>query len=236
MTGVVLLHAFPYPTMWGPQLELLQPRYPVIAPDYMGQTLPEAAELVLREMDWLEWDKAVLVGLSMGGYLSFELWRQAPERIAGLVLADTRAGADDEQGKLTRTQQAARVRAEGLAWLPEALLPKHLGKITREREAEIVQSAAQMILDNDPELVARSLEALRERPDSTPLLSTIAVPTLILVGEEDSVTPVVEARAMHAAIEGSQMLILPEAGHLSSLESPAAFNTALLGFVAQLLP
>lgn len=235
MTGVVLLHAFPYPTMWGPQLEVLQPRYPVIAPDYMGKPLPEAARQVLREMDWLKWDKAVLVGLSMGGYLAFELWRQAPERVAGLVLADTRAGADDEPGRLTRTQQAERVRAEGLAWLPEALLPKHLGKTTREHEAEIVQNAAQMILANEPELVARSLEALRERPDSTSTLPTIAVPTLILVGEEDAVTPVAEARAMHEAVEGSQMLILPEAGHLSSLESPAAFNTALLGFLAQVL-
>ncbi|RIH89263.1 alpha/beta fold hydrolase [Calidithermus roseus] len=235
MTGVVLLHAFPYPTMWGPQLEVLQPRYPVIAPNYMGKTLPEAAEQVLREMDWLRWDKAVLVGLSMGGYLSFELWRQAPERIAGLVLADTRAGADNPQGRATRDQQAARIRAEGLAWFPEALLPNHLGKTTREHEAEIVQSAAQMILDNEPELVARSLEALRDRPDSTPTLPTIAVPTLILVGEEDSVTPIAEARTLYKAIEGSQMLILAEAGHLSSLESPTTFNTALLGFLAQVL-
>mgnify|MGYP001771072469 FL=1 len=115
------------------------------------------------------------------------------------------------------------------------MLPNHLGKTTREQEAEIVQSAAQMILANEPERVAGSLEALRDRPDSRPLLASITAPTLILVGEEDAVTPVAEARAMYEAIEGSQMLILPESGHLSSLESPAAFNIALLGFLAQVL-
>ena len=160
---------------------------------------------------------------------------RAPARFLGLVLADTRAGADTEEGRKNRYALRERVLAEGVGFLPEALLPNHLGKTTQEEKPEVVARAKALILEASPEAVAGSLLALAERPDSTPLLPGMRRPALVLVGEEDTLTPPEEAKRMAKALPDARLLILPEAGHLANLENPKAFRTALLGFLAEVL-
>ncbi len=234
MKGVIFLHAFPYnPRMWEKEVQLLKTRLPVLAPSYLGLSLPEAAQKVLAEMEEAGLERAVFVGLSMGGYLVFELFRQAPERFLGAVLASTRAGPDSEEAKKNRYALRERVLQGGVGFLPEVLLPGHLGKTTQALRPEVVEKAREILLEASPEAVAGSLAALAERPDSTPLLPRMEVPALVLVGEEDTLTPPEEAKRMWKALPDARMLILPETGHLANLENPKAFRTALLGFLAE---
>ncbi|GLV46903.1 hydrolase [Thermus sp. LT1-2-5] len=234
MRGLVFLHAFPYnPGMWEGELRHFRGRLPVLAPHYLGLSLPQAAEKVLKEMDEAGMEEAVFVGLSMGGYLIFELWRKAPERFLGFVLADTRAGPDTEEAKRNRYALRERVLREGVGFLPEALLPGHLGRTTQAEKPEVVARAKELILQASPEAVAESLRALAERPDSTPLLPGMRRPALVLVGEEDTLTPPEEAKRLARNLPEARALILPEAGHLANLENPKAFRTALLGFLAE---
>ncbi|WP_337845764.1 alpha/beta fold hydrolase [Thermus sp.] len=236
MRGLVFLHAFPYnPRMWEGEVAYFRGRLPVLAPHYLGLPLGEAAEKVLREMDEAGLEEAVFVGLSMGGYLIFELWRRAKERFLGFALADTRAGADTEEGKKNRYALRERVLQQGVGFLPEALLPTHLGATTLREKPEVVERARALIREASPEAVAASLLALAERPDSTPLLPEMRGPALVLVGEEDTLTPPEEAKRLAKALPEARALILPEAGHLANLENPKAFRTALLGFLAEIL-
>ncbi|WP_287372257.1 alpha/beta fold hydrolase [Oceanithermus sp.] len=241
---VVLLHAFPFsPEMWAPQVAELEGRYTVYAPALPGfggrepgaASLEAWAEELGEALDDLGFEEAVFVGLSMGGYLAFRVWDLFPERVAGLVLADTRAQPDDAAGKAKRAELAARVRSEGTGVLVESFVPSVLGPGTLAAETEekraVVEWVERWVREADPEGVARALEALAARPDSRPLLGEIEVPTLVLVGEDDALTPPADARAMAAAIPDAELLILPGAGHMANLESPEAFNTALLGFL-----
>lgn len=241
---VVLLHAFPLnPEMWSPQMAELEGRYSVYAPALPGfggrEPGPASLEAWAQELgeglDTLGFDEAVFVGLSMGGYLAFRIWDLFPERVAGLVLADTRPQADDQAGKARRAQLAARVRAEGSGVLVESFVPALLGPDTRAGDSEerraIAEWVERWVRDADPEGVARALEAMAARPDSQRLLGEIEVPTLVLVGEDDTLTPPADARAMAEAIPDAELLVLPGAGHLANLERPEAFNTALLGFL-----
>lgn len=220
--------------MWEPQLALVQD-HPLLLPDILGyDNLETAAAKVLLEMDNLGWDKAVFVGLSMGGYVIFRLWNLEPERFVGMVLADTKATPDTPEGRVVRAEQAAKVLEQGMGFFPEATLKSHLGQTTHQRRPELVEQVRQHQLGADPHKVVHSLEALAERPNSVSLLPGITVPTLVLVGEEDTLTPIADARFMAGHIPESRMLIIPEAGHLSNLENPRAFNTALLGFLQEI--
>lgn len=236
---VVLLHAFPlHSGMWEPQWPALGGRH-VMAPDLPGfgahppgpRTLEGFAGTVLDAMDREGMERAVVVGLSMGGYVALRLHAMAPGRVAGLVLADTRAGADDAAGREKRTAQAARAREEGVGWMPDALLPLLLGETTRRERPQVVEEVRTMILEADPEGVARALEAMRERPDSLPDLPSIRVPARVLVGLEDTLTPPGESRALAERLANGRLEMLPGAGHLSNLEAPEAFNRALLAFL-----
>ena len=237
---VVFLHAFPLnPSMWYPQLgplgnrTILTPAFPGFGGRSPGNpSLQDFADGVLDDMKAAGIREAVFVGLSMGGYVAFRLYELAPERFRGLVLADTRAGADDEAGREKRSAQAARARDEGLDWLPEALLPALLGETTRKDRPMVVEDVRRMMNAADPEGVARALEAMRERPDSTHLLEKIQVPTLVLCGEEDTLTPVSEARSMAGKLPRSKLAVIPSAGHLANLENPKGFNQQLLEFLA----
>jgi len=232
MNGVVFLHPFPYPPrIWAPQMALLEGRVPVLAPHYLGLPLEEAAHKTLALMDERGLEKAVFVGLSMGGYLAFCLWALARERVLGLVLADTRAGPDTEEAQRARYALRERVLKEGVGFLPGAL-QNHLGP-TSQSKPSLVETVRSLILEARPEEVAESLLALAHRPDSTPLLGEIRVPVLLLFGEEDALTPPEEGRRMARLLPDARLLLIPEAGHLSSLENPKAFNTALLGFLLE---
>jgi pimeloyl-ACP methyl ester carboxylesterase len=237
---VVLLHAFPlHSGMWEPQMELFADRV-VLAPDLPGfgarepgaRDLDGFARTALQAMDGVGVDRAVVVGLSMGGYVAFRIHALAPERVAGMVLADTQAGPDDEAGRAKRTDQARQARKEGVEWMPELLIPALLGETTLARRPEVAERVRGMIRTADPEGVARALEAMRERPDSTTRLGKIRVPVLSIVGEEDTLTPPDRARAIADGVPDGRMVRIPGAGHLSNLEDPAAFNRALIGFLS----
>ncbi|UCD23736.1 MAG: alpha/beta fold hydrolase [Gemmatimonadota bacterium] len=238
-TPVVFLHAFPLnAAMWDAQRAVLGSRT-TLAPDFPGfgnravgkSNIDEYARAVLRDMDAAGVERAVVVGLSMGGYVAFRLHALAPDRIAGLVLADTKAGGDDEETRLRRTDQAAKARRDGVAWLEDALLPALLGNTTRGRRPEVVASTRTLIAQAHSEGVARALEAMRARPDSTPQLPSIRVPALVLVGEEDNLTPEAEARTIVEGVRDGQLGVIPQAGHLSNLEAPDKFNEVLLSFL-----
>jgi pimeloyl-ACP methyl ester carboxylesterase len=238
-TPVVLLHAFPLSaTMWEAELSALGSR-PVLAPHFPGfggrppgaPELDEFAGIVGQDMDAAGIPEAVVVGLSMGGYVALRLHALWPQRVAGLVLADTRAGCDDEAGRARRTDQAARARREGVGWLGDALLPALLGQTTLRERPAVVGAVKRMMAQASPEGVARALEAMRGRPDSTPALGDIGVPVLALVGEEDTLTPVDEARRIAEGVPNGRLVVIPRAGHLSNLEAPGTFHEALLSFL-----
>ena len=239
MTPIVFLHAFPMNAgMWTSQVEALAGRL-VLAPHFPGfggrppgeASLDAFARAALADMDAAGIDRAVVVGLSMGGYVAFRLHALAPERVAGLVLADTRAGADDDAGKARRADQAARARREGVAWLADAMVPALLGETTRATRPEVVTRAREIMAQADAEGVARALEGMARRPDSTPQLSAIRVPVLAVVGEEDTLTPPSEARKIAEGVADGRLVVIPGAGHLANLEAPHAFNAALAEFL-----
>lgn len=238
-TPVVFLHAFPLNGgMWEGQRSLLGSR-PVLTPNFpgFGGRPPGASDLggfasaILSDMDEAGIDGAVVVGLSMGGYVALRLMALAGERVQGLVLADTRAGPDDEAGRGRRTEQAARVRREGMGWLADAMAPALLGKTTLRERPEVEAAAREMIDGGNPEGVSRALEAMRDRPDSTGILGGIDVPVLVVVGEEDTLIPVGEARKIAEGVGNGRLEVLPGAGHLSNLEDPNAFNRVLMSFL-----
>jgi 3-oxoadipate enol-lactonase len=189
---------------------------------------------VIGMLDALRVERAVFVGLSMGGYVALSLWRQHRSRVRALALADTKAGADDQAMRAKRDELIDVARSKGSEAVAGIQVAKLVGKSTRDKHPDTYDAAHNMMAAAPADGVIAALRAMKERPDSTPILSTIDVPTLVLVGDEDVVTPVAEARAMHASIAGSRLEVLAGVGHLSSLERPAAFNTVLAEFLGSL--
>ncbi len=244
---VLLLHGFPLSgEMWDPQLEALAGSFRVIVPDLSGfgasQGVPSDGACLMSDLaadavallDHLEVGRAVVVGLSMGGYAALALGEGAPERLRGLVLADTRAGADTEAARQSRLDTARRVLAEGTDFLVGALTPKLLGRTTREQRPDVVARVERMIREAPPAGVAAAQRGMAERPGRARVLPHLDVPVLILVGEEDELTPPEESRAMEREIRGGELVTIPEAGHLSSLERPETFTEALGSFLRRL--
>lgn len=242
-TPVLLVHGFPLNLkMWQPQIDALGDRWRLIAPDLKGAgesegpdeasqyTMDSYADELKGLLDELEIDKVILGGLSMGGYIAFAFLRKYPESVAALVLADTRAEADPPEGVEKRTKQQEQVRSEGIDGLAEALTGALLSESTKQKRPDVVKTV-RGVMDNPARSFIGELEAMKARPDSSPGLSSIGVPTLILVGEDDAITPPDAARKMHEHIGGSRLVVLPEAGHLSNLEVPEAFNGALAEFL-----
>jgi len=240
---VVFLHGYPHDrSLWASQLGALAVPSRTLACDLwgFGESGGRAASIDDYAADVAAWLKglgvqqAVITGLSMGGYVAFALWRNHPSLIRALVLCDTRAKPDDDAGKAKRDEQIAMVRAKGSAVLADQLIAAMVGKTTRNQRPEVAERVHSMIARAPVDGITGALTALRDRPDSTPTLATISVPTLILVGEEDVITPPAESQAMHAAIRGSRLEIIQGAGHLSNLERPANFNHVLGEFLASL--
>jgi pimeloyl-ACP methyl ester carboxylesterase len=192
------------------------------------------ADDVVAVLDSIAIDRAAVVGLSMGGYVAFALWRRHRARIRALVLADTRAGADDDAGRERRRQLAELARHHGSSAVADRQVTGLLGKTTRQRHPHIVTAVQRMMSAGRVDGIVGALEAMMSRPDSTATVATIDVPTLVIVGAEDAVTPPKEARALHAGIAGSRLEVLSRAGHLSNIERPAAFNAVLAEFLAAL--
>jgi pimeloyl-ACP methyl ester carboxylesterase len=243
-TPLVLLHAFPLDgRMWAPQVEALAGSYQVIVPDLRGfgtareQAVEEAgmdllADDVARLLDDRGVDRAILGGLSMGGYVALAFVRRHPDRLGGLLLLDTKAGVDSEQAWADRRAMAERVLTEGTGFLPEAMLPRVLGKTSLEERPELVERVAALIREQDPRAVAGAQRGMAARRDATDVLAGIAVPTLVVTGEEDTITGPDVGRELAAAIPDARFLLVEGAGHLSSLERPEVVNEALLDFLA----
>ncbi len=242
---VVLLHAFPLNRkMWAPQVEALSARCRVITPDFRGHgessvadedsTMERLAEDVRELLDHLKLERVALGGLSMGGYVAFAFLRRWPEQVAALVLADTRAAADTEEGRKGRYETATLAERDGSGAIAERMLPKLLAPATHERNPEVVTAVREMILQASPAGIARALRGMAARPAAFDLLPRITCPTLVLVGEQDGLTPPADSEAMAKAIPGSKLVKIAEAGHLSNLEQPTAFNNALSQFLRPL--
>ncbi len=244
--AILFLHGFPFNrSMWREQIDLLSPEFRVVAPDLRGHgestvtpqaTVDEMAQDVVALLDALHIEEAVICGLSMGGYVTLALYRLFPARARALVLADTRAVADTAEGKLTREQQAQKVMQEGMATSADSMLAKLVAPATVTKRPEVVSRVRAMILKTDPAGAAAAQRGMAERPDRTDLLSLIKVPTLIICGELDQLTPVAESERMHRLIDGSQLAVIGDAGHMSNLEQPEHFNRVLTAFLRQLNP
>ena len=240
---VVLLHAFPLDRrMWQPQLGPLASAARLIAVDLPGFgdsppsrgpfTIDSAADAV---SDFLDagglTGRVVLGGLSMGGYIALAFARRHPGRLAGLILADTRSEPDDAAGRAKRDEMIALAHSAGVSGVIDQMLPKMLAPPARPEVVETVRTVA---AGQSPASVAAALAALRDRPDATAALGAITVPTLILVGEHDAITPPVMAQVLAAKIPGSKLVTIPGAGHLSNLENPDAFSAAVGEFLGSL--
>ena len=220
----LLLHAFPLDAgMWDEtrrELEGVPVVAPSLPPEGGGRTLSSWAAAVLGLVE----GEIVPVGVSMGGYLAFELWRQASERISGLVLSDTRAGPETDEGRAGRERTIELIREHGAVGLWGEMEPKLFSPAA---EPEVVALARSIALDRSQDDLVTCLEAIRDRPDSRPTLPTIDVPTLVVVGENDELTPPHEAAAIASGIAGAKLVTIPESGHLPPLERPEAFLTSL---------
>jgi pimeloyl-ACP methyl ester carboxylesterase len=242
---VVLLHAFPLSRlMWEPQIEELSGVWQFIVPYMRGHgasdvaseatTMERMADDVHALVESLEVGPIVLVGLSMGGYVALAYMRKYAAEVEGLVLADTRATPDTEEARAGRYALIEEVAATGPQVVAERMLPRLLAPKSIEEKPELVVSVRRMIETTSAAGIGASLAGIAERPDSTDLLASIAVPTLVVVGANDEVTPESDARAMADAIPGAQLEVIDDVAHLSNLEAPVEFNRVLKAFLSNL--
>lgn len=244
--AVVLLHAFPLSSaMWLSQREALTSDYRLITPDLRGfggsalgeddPSLDAMADDVAALLDAKGLDRVVLGGLSMGGYVTMAFLRRHRDRVSALVLADTKASADPEQAQANRERIAQRVLDDGnTSVLVEETLPTLTGETTKQRRALVQGRIRAFVESAPPAAVAWAQRAMATRPDSLVDLREVDVPALVIVGEEDTLSPVADAEAMAEALPNSRLVKIPHAGHLSAVETPEEFTTALGDFLAGL--
>jgi pimeloyl-ACP methyl ester carboxylesterase len=238
---MVLLHPFPANHhFWDECAPFLENRYQLILPDLRAHgnsspgtgpaTIAKHAEDLARLCDTLEIGRAIFAGVSIGGYVLFEFWRQSRARVAALVLANTRAGADSDAARLGREKSIAEVEQRGPTPFIEDMLGKVLGETTRRSRLDRVEAARAMMSRMTVQGIVAALQGLASRPDSSTTLPAIKVPTLILAGEEDTVSPISEAQFMHKEIRGSRLEVLPKAGHFGAFEQPEIAGRLLRAF------
>jgi pimeloyl-ACP methyl ester carboxylesterase len=185
-------------------------------------------------MSALNIDRAVLAGLSMGGYVALAFYRNYPEAVRALLLADTRGTADTHEARERRLKSAEKAEREGARAIADDMIPLLLARSTVERHPDIVQRVRAMIEANSPGAIAAAQRGMAERRDSLSLLAAIDFPTLVVVGSEDTLTPAAEAEALSNAIRGSQVNVIEGAGHLSNIEQPSQFNSIVIRFIESL--
>lgn len=239
---LVLLHPFPANhEFWLPAAQALTSRYRVILPDLRGHgdsgvgegaaTMKKHAADLARVMDDAEIGCAPLIGVSIGGYVIFEFWRQHRGRVSALALCNTKAAPDSAEARVGRLQAAVDVIERGTEPFFESMVPKLLGKTARETRPDLVEGARRMMRKMSPEDVALVQRGMAERPDSVPTLQTITVPTLLLTGDEDMLTGVEEAEVMRQNIAGSQLKVISKAGHYSPWERAGEVGPLLRQFM-----
>jgi pimeloyl-ACP methyl ester carboxylesterase len=239
---VVLLHPFPvHHEFWLPVAETLASRYRLILPDLRGHgesgvgegpaTMEKHAADVQAVMDDADVGRAPMIGVSIGGYLLFEFWRKYRGRVAALGLCNTKAPADNAEARAGRLHAATDVLQRGTEPFFQSMIQKVLAKSTRESRPDLIQGARRMMNKMSPEDVAQVQRGMADRPDSVQTLDTINVPTLLVTGDEDPMTGANEAELMHQHIAGSQMRVIPKAGHYSPWEQPEDFARILRHFL-----
>ncbi|WP_308250728.1 alpha/beta fold hydrolase [Nonomuraea rhizosphaerae] len=239
---VVLLHAFPLSSaMWLAQREGLATSCRVITPDLrgfggsrLGEDEPSVelmADDVARLLDSEGIDRAVVGGLSMGGYVTMAFCRRHPDRVLGVILADTKATPDPEPARDNRERIAQAVLSEGSEVLLTEVLPALIGPTTKERRAMVFGRVKGLVQSAPPGAVAWAQRAMAARPDSFDTLAALKVPLLVVVGEEDELATVADAEAMRQAVPEARLEIIPKAGHLTAVEQPEAFNAAVTEFL-----
>ncbi|MBL0939439.1 MAG: alpha/beta fold hydrolase [Gemmatimonadaceae bacterium] len=244
---VVFLHGFPHDrTLWAAQRLALAPHARCIVPDLRGFghssthgpfSMDQYADDVVMLLDFLQIESAVICGLSMGGYVAMALWRRHPDRVRAFVFCDTKAGADSEEARGRRDELAALVKREGARAIADAQITGMVGSATRERRPEVVAGMQAMMGRQPVAGIVGALQALRDRPDSRDTLRTISVPVLVVVGEDDVLTPIKEARAIAEAVPSVarvRLEIIAGAGHVPCLERPAATTHAISDFLSTL--
>ena len=242
---VLLLHAFPLSgRMWAPQVAALSHRYRLVAPDFRGHgrsdagdgqyTIELLVDDLLAVLDTLALDTVVGCGLSMGGYVLLRAVERSPGRFRALVLADTRTAADDDAGKLARAATIEALKREGAAPFAERFVRRLLGPTTLSSRPDVVAEVTGIIRDNGVTGMCGALLAMAGRTDTGAVLPRVRVPTLVVVGEEDGLTPPEEARRMASSTPGAELVVIPRAGHLSSMESPDDFGRGLATFLEEL--
>jgi 3-oxoadipate enol-lactonase len=245
---LILIHAFPLSAdMWLPQLAKVPQGWRFIAPDIRGfrgagpafedaqlanATMDDYAGDVLSLMDHLDLDRAAIAGLSMGGYVAMALAAQAPHRMSHVILADTRMTADTVEGRAARDTMKANLERSGPSAVADAMIPKLIGETTKAEQPELADAIRHLIQMNRAEGIAGAIDALKSRPDRTETLARVNVPALVICGAEDAITPVADSEAMARTIPGAKLEVIPQAGHMSNLEQPQAFNRALQAFLS----
>jgi pimeloyl-ACP methyl ester carboxylesterase len=245
--AAVFVHAFPLAaSMWEAQLKAVPSGWRFLAPDLRGfggstierdsesPSMDDYAADVVDLVRELGISSAVVGGCSMGGYALFALLRKTPEVARALVLVDTRAGADTLEGRGNRRNMLALLDREGPSGVARDMVPKLLGKTTVEERPDVESSVRRLIKQQSVEAIRGAIVRIMDRPDSFQTLKAVNLPALVVVGEEDTLTPVEESRKLSAALSNAELVVVPRAGHLCSLEQPDAFNRSLNTFLARL--
>jgi pimeloyl-ACP methyl ester carboxylesterase len=231
--------------MWQGQLDGLAHRYRLIAPDLRGfgksdfthgtVTMAQMADDLAKLLDRLEVrDRIVLCGLSMGGYVAWQFALRHRQRLARLILCDTRAAADSPQAAAGRLATADKVLAEGPSAVADTLVPKLFAPATASEQPHLVQATRQVILQTHRDGIAAALRGMAERPDVTPRLKEIDVLALVICGEHDTISPPAEMRQIAQGLPQATYVEIPGAGHMAPLEKPAQVNAAIEQFLADL--
>lgn len=242
--GVVFLHAFPLDSrMWEPQMSELRGReIPFLAPDYPGfgkssawkkkPAMADFSGLVYASIKRLGFDKVVVVGLSMGGYVALSLYASHPEIFCGLVLANTRAEADSEEARQRRFELIEAIKKNNsLDGVIQFHLQKFYSPRTRQKNRTLLQRTEEIMRDTPPSGIIAALNAMAGRPDSTALPEKIPFSVLVIASEEDELIPVEASRAMAEKLQKGRLALIGHAAHLSNMENPAAFNEELLTYL-----
>jgi pimeloyl-ACP methyl ester carboxylesterase len=244
---VLLVHGFPLDhTMWSSQIDAIAGRWRVIAPDLRGfgqsilgsadpraeVSMEQYADDLAELLDILEiTEPIVLAGFSMGGYIAWQFVRKYAARLRGLIQCDTRAAADSEEARAGRLKMADNVAEWGSARVAEMMGPKLLASRTFEQQPAVVAAVRQVVERTSPAAIAAAQRGMAARPDMTGLLPAINVPTLIVVGAEDAISPPAEMKSISAAIPNGQFVEIPGAGHMTTMENPTAVTKAITQYL-----
>ncbi len=242
---VVLLHPFPaHHALWLPAAQILLSRYRLILPDLRGHgdsavgegpaTMQKHATDIARVLDHADVGRAPLAGVSIGGYALFEFWRRYRGRVAALILCDTKAQADTAEGRTARLKAAADVLEQGTEPFIDSMIPKLFGQTTLDTRPDLLNAPKEMMMKMSPEDVSLVQKGMAERPDSVEILNTINVPTMVVTGEEDTLTPVRDAELMRQNIPGSQLKVVARAGHYAVWEQAEAVGKLVRQFLDSL--